>query len=59
MSIDDLSPAERDRRFNHWEQNDMDRCKDCGSWINDPDIVNGTARYYCKFCDAYKLEYRG
>lgn len=37
----------------------MDRCKECGSFVSDVTVENGQARYFCKSCESWILDYRG
>lgn len=60
MSVDDLSPDEIDRRFNHWDENDsVSFCRNCGSFIPKQEPKNGRIEYVCGSCNRAILEYVG
>lgn len=57
---EELSESEIDRRFNHWSENDgVDHCKHCGSFIPTPEVVNKRIQYVCSACNRAVLEYVG
>lgn len=55
-TTDELSDAEIDHRYNHWEENDMERCKHCGSFVSPPEFTDGRRYYQCKACEQYNLD---
>lgn len=60
MSVQELSDAEVERRYNHWNDNDtVSHCKGCGSFVNKPTPENGQVRYQCNACESWHLEYVG
>lgn len=56
MSVEELSDAEIERRYNHYDEDRVERCR-CGSFVSKPEPENGQVRYYCRACDRWQLEY--
>lgn len=58
MAATDLSDEEIDYRYNHWDDIDVERCKQ-GHFVSKPAPENGQVRYRCSACSKWYLEYTG